>query len=203
MRKCNVMGLAFKLIVDLLVAIAPAAAGPINVQFVGVGGQNQNGYYTYPYFISMNSGPGTAMICDDFYDDISVGDMWQAHMTELSSGDVSKSMFGDLQKYEEAAFLLFHIASNDQDQWGNINWAIWKIFDPDVDVGPGNEDAVNYWLTLAKTTDLSRIDFSGVRILTPDQPGYQEFLYNSPEPGTLLLVGSGLIGLWIQSRHQA
>ena len=202
MRTFKVVGLSLTFVTALLLASVPAAAGPINIQFASVGGQNQNGYYTYPYYLTMNNGPATAAICDDFYDDISVGDTWQAHMTELSSGDVSKTMFGNLQEYEEAAFLLKDINSDNQDQWGNINWAIWKIFDPNIDPGAGNEEGVSYWLTLAQTTDLSKVDFSGIEILTPDQPGYQEFLIDTPESGTLLLVGSGLIGLWMRRRHQ-
>ncbi len=202
MRTFKVGGLILILIVGLQFANTPAAADPINVQFASVGGQNQNGYYTYPYFITMNDGPATAAICDDFYDDMSVGDMWQAHMTELSSGHVNQTMFGDLHEYQEAAYLLMHISGNDEDQWGNINWAIWKIFDPNIDPGPGNRDAVNAWLKLAQTTDLSQVDFSGIEILTPNKPGYQEFLINNPEPGTLLLAGGGLLAIWLSRRHK-
>ena len=85
-------------------------------------------------------------------------------MTQLSSGDVSKTMFGNLHEYQEAAFLLFQINSNNQDQWGNINWAVWEIFDPGINPGSGNEKEVAFWLNMAQTTDLSRVDFSGVEI---------------------------------------
>jgi hypothetical protein len=203
MRIFRVAGLGLIFLVALLLANAPATAGPISVQFAGVGGQHQNGYYTYPYFITMNNGPVIAATCDDFYDNMSGGDMWQAHMTELSSNHVSQTMFGDLHEYQEAAYLLMHINGNDEDQWGNINWAIWKIFDPNIDPGAGNQDAVNSWLKLAQTADLSKVDFSGIEILTPNQPGYQELLINNPEPGTLLLGGSGLLAIWLSRRHQA
>ncbi len=199
----RIIGLSLILVAALLFANAPAVAGPIDVQFASVGGQNQNGYYTYPYFVTMNNGPATAASCDDFYDNMSVGDMWQAHMTELSSAHVKQTMFGDLQEYQEAAYLLMHINGNDEGQWGDINWAIWKVFDPNLDPGAGHRDAVNSWLELAQTADLSNVDFSGVEILTPNQPGYQELLINNPEPGTLLLVGGGLLGIWLNRRHKA
>ncbi len=202
MRTYKFIGLSFILTTVLLLTSLPVAADRIDVQFVGVGGQNQNGFYTYPYYLRLNNGSSTSAICDDFYDNISVGDMWQAHMTELSSGDVSKTMFGNLQLYQEAAYLLEHINSNNPDQWGNINWAIWKIFDPNIDPGAGNEDGVNYWLTQAQTADLSKVDFSGIEILTPNQPGYQEFLIDTPEPSTMVLMGSSLIGLYIWRKRQ-
>ena len=62
-----------------------------------------------------------------------------------------------------------------------------------------------YWYNLAETTDLSNVDFSQVMILTPTHAhcdgGDQEFLYLTPEPGTLMLIGSGLIGLFSQRKR--
>ena len=203
MHAHRIISLVLMLMVGLLLGGVPAIADPVNIQFVGLGGQNQNGVYTYPYYLTINNGPWTPMVCDDFYDRISVGDMWQASIIDLSSHNVSGAMFGDLTKYEEAAYLLLQINDSNTDQWGNINWAIWEIFDPGLDPGSEYKDGVNYWLSLAETTDLSQVDFYGVKIVAPTSPGYQEFMYVTPEPGTLLMVGGGLLALWARRRQRA
>ncbi|MGB7552935.1 MAG: PEP-CTERM sorting domain-containing protein [Candidatus Korobacteraceae bacterium] len=203
MRQHKIIAFSFALIVGLLLAIAPASASTVDVNFVGLGGASQNGVYTYPYYLTVNNGPWTPMMCDDFYDHISVGDSWQANITQLSSGDMSQTRFGDLTKYQEAAYLLLQTRVVDQSQWGNINWAVWDIFDPSADPGAAYQPGVDYWLTKAETVDLSKINFSGVWIVTPTGGYGQEFLYATPEPGTLLLIGSGLLGLWARRRRQA
>ncbi len=202
MRARKIIVLALVLIVGLLLALAPASASTVAVQFVGMGGANQNGIYTYPYYLTVNGGAPTWMMCDDFYDRIGVGDSWQANITPLSSGDMSLTRFGDLTEYEEAAYLLLQTGVTDPSQWGNINWAIWDIFDPSADPGP-YLPGVEYWLNKAETVDLSTINFSDVQILTPVGDGGQEFLFVTPEPSTLLLVGTGILGFWARRKRRA
>lgn len=188
-------------------ATTAAFADQAEVNFAGLGGQSQNGEYTYPYYLTINNGPQIPMICDDFLHSSNVGDTWLANLTNLGGGDMSNTRFGNLTAYQEAGFLLMQINGSDQNEWGNINFAVWKIFDPDVNMGgtPSGSLGPDYWYDLALTTDVSNFDFSGVEIVTPtnaqDQNGDQEFMYLTPEPGTLMLIGSGLIGLFSQRKR--
>ena len=203
---------ALKFLVAVLFVVGAAAAAfadPAEVRFADLGGQSQNGVYTYPYYLTINNGPETAMICDDYLHTSNVGDTWQANLTNLGTGDLSNTRFGNLTAYQEAGFLLMQINGSNQNEWGNINFAVWKIFDPNVDMGgtPSGSLGPDYWYNLALTTDVSNMDFSGVEIVTPtnaqDQNGDQEFMYLTPEPGTLMLIGSGLIGLFSQRKRFA
>ena len=203
---------AVKLLVAVLFVIGASVAAfadSAEVRFAGLGGQNQNGEYTYPYYLTIDNGPSMPMICDDFLHQSNVGDTWLANITNLASGDLSNTRFNNLLSYQEAGFLLMQMNDSNQAEWGNINFAIWKLFDPNVDMGgipPGNLGP-GFWYNLAQTTDLSNIDFSGVQIVTPTDKnsdgGDQEFMYLTPEPGTLLLIGSGLIGLFSQRKRFA
>jgi len=185
----------------VIVATLSAFADPVEMRFAGVGGQNQNGEYTYPYFLTIENGPQFPAICDDFYHESNVGDTWQANLTQLSSGDLSKTRFGILVQYQEAGYLLMQMRDDDQPEWGNINFAVWKIFNPSVDMGSTHPGTLGpqYWYNLAQTADLSKVDFSTVMIATPldaqGASGDQEFLFLTPEPGTLILIGSGVITL--------
>jgi hypothetical protein len=191
----------------IFAASVAAYANSVEAHFAGLGGENQNGEYTYPYFITIDNGPQIPMICDDFYHSSNVGDSWQANITPLAGGHLNNTRFNNLTEYEEAAFLLLQINDANQPEWGNINFAIWKIFNPGVNPGdapPGTLGAA-YWLHLATTTDLSKVNFSNIMILTPShehcETGDQEFLYATPEPGTLMLIGSALLGLFSQRKR--
>ncbi len=179
------------------------------MRFAGLGGENQNGEYTYPYFLTIENGPQIPAICDDFYHQSNVGDTWQANITSLVSGDLSQTRFGILTEYQEAGYLLMQANDGDQPEWGNINFAIWKIFNPSVDMGPTPPGTLGpqYWYNLAQTTDLSKVNFSSVMIVTPldahGDTGVQEFLYLTPEPGTLMLIAGGITGLFTARKRFA
>lgn len=196
--------LTFVLAATVLLATIPAVAGPVTMSFTDVGGQNQNGEYTYPYYLSVNGGRSTPMMCDDFYDRVSFGESWQATVTQLTSGDLSMTKFNNLTEYEEAAYLMMQMNNTDPSQWAYINWAVWNIFDPNADPGSDYKAGVDYWLNQARTADLSKTNFSGVDIITPtDSSGAQEFIFVTPEPGTLLMLGSGVLGLYLRRKHRA
>jgi len=173
------------------------------------GGTNPvaDGVYVGPYAGTWNGSP-VQMVCDDYSHEVFVGETWQAHASTFA--DLSHTRFWDgahaaqsLQKYEMAAWLTAQIFLNPRTAWGDIGFAIWRIFTGSTPT-LGNSD---YWTNLAASQDLSHCDFSNFRILTPDSSGAnsaQEYIVIvAPEPATMLLVVLGLVGLCLMGRKRA
>jgi hypothetical protein len=95
--------------------------------------------------------------------------------------------------YEEAAFLVEQLGSNPLAA-NDISFAIWSIFSPGV---PATGNSA-WWLNYASSQTYTPGEFANFIILTPQdnsQGSAQEYLVNTPEPATFLLLGSGLFAL--------
>jgi hypothetical protein len=171
----------------------PALAGTVNMQFTGVsGGHSYAGAYTYPYDLKVNGGPNQWMMCISYDEHISVGETWKA--TVVSVGSLDPNAY--LLDYE-AAFL-FKMAEADHGAHPEINVAAWWL----LEGAPSLNAPAHSLQLLAQNQIYSKGEYSDVLLYTPiagSQSGTlgtpQAFLGSTPEPGTLALFGSGVIGL--------
>ena len=189
------------------------SASTVPVQFVstasGLGGPAGNGVYYYPYQLVVN-GSTVTVACDDYDNSVYLGEKWNATVSTFS--DLSQTMYynggAGVGKYQQAAWLYSQFQPTPpltNSVNAAINWAIWDIMDTDAPTynagNPTSNTSSVYWLNLAAAQNLSNFNFSDFVIYTPAN-GWpsadgmpQEYIGEVPEPGTMVLLLTGLLGL--------
>lgn len=190
------------LFLGLLFTASAAMADIVNVTFDGVSGNQLGGQFTYQYYLDINGGPWIAVACDDYADRSNPGDNYNAYRTYLSSGNISNTKYpNDFVQYQEAAWLFGQFTPANQAQWGDISWAIWEFFTPGLNEG-SDQPIIDQWMQQASQNYLNAPYWTDLVILTPINAPDQEMIYlGTPEPGTLLLLGSSIVGLWSQRKR--
>jgi hypothetical protein len=210
------------ILVVLMCGSVCAFADPVEFTFIGWNDGNwQNGY---PYYIMPTNGSPTILdvMCDDYFHGGEPGQQWDANITDLGSGNIQLTRFNispgvdslyPLMLYNEAGWLLLETLREPNSQWLNMNSAVWNIFDPNA---PCNMTCEG-WIAAAVSgiKGLPQNYFNDVYIVTPvnqhnpDPNSMQEFMYigeggsgsgnsqqqSTPEPGTLVLMGTGVLGI--------
>jgi hypothetical protein len=208
MKFARLLGL---LVVGMILVPFAYADGPVQMVFQGVNGANDGQYYVSPYYGTMG-GQTVTLFCDDILNEISSGQSWSANVTNLgtavNTNNFSQTRYGSVAgslvlsnpalAYEEAAWLTTQFASNPGDLV-NLQYALWDIMNPGAR-GNGNSDVAN-WLLLA-SEDYGTINLSNFEIVTNVGPltltgQEQEFIVQTPEPGTLVLLICGMLALCV------
>lgn len=188
-----------------------ALADSVTITLTGTSGvTSSQGVTVGPLPITVNGAP-MVIICDDFDHSVRVGQSWQASASTLTN--LSSARFGNqpgaLQNYQMAGWLFDQFAVNPASNYAGIQNAIWGIFSPNA---PVNADTL-YWLNRALSVDFAKYDLSTLVIYTPldrTPSSPQEFIgrrtpiinADTPEPTTLLLMGSGLFGIGTMIRRR-
>lgn len=191
------------LAVVCLCPVSAAAHSIVSMKLVGVGGNNADGVYTYPYYFSINGKAPVSLICDTYDNQVTMGETWKAHESSLLSG---KGLFGSQLLDYKAAGLIFKSMLNGTVSVNAGNFAIWGLFSTNAknsaffqSDGAAALDAA--FLALAAKAPNSA--FKGLVLYTPIAGTQswggtpQEYIGYSaaPEPATLTLFGTGLLSL--------
>ena len=176
---------------------------------------------------SLASDPTVALNCVDFFHDVTIGEVWTADVTNLgaaaASGNptaaLSYTRYDNLQLYEEMAYLttFYSTDGGNATEADAIQTAIWWLAydagatpeplynnNPVIEGNTNTSDTsvlqTGYWLNVAASAPTAAAYYNQFNILSgTGNPGStaQEFIYSTPEPGTLVLLATGLLILGV------
>jgi hypothetical protein len=199
------------------------ASSAETLTFTGASGTTENigseSVYVYPYNFSVNgASTNTQLMCVSFNDEITTGESWTVTAESITQAANGNSTL--LKDYQEDAWLFSQIqGTSSSSQQALLQFAAWDVLDPS---GVQASSDVYYQANSAAIQNLvneasaavgteSASFFSQFTVFVPSEPssyytsanGYPDGLPQTfigdppatPEPGSLALLGTGLLGM--------
>jgi PEP-CTERM motif len=183
-------------------AILSAATVSVSVQSADpiVRVPAENGAPAGPYILNVDGNSVFAMCMDDF---LGADGTWTANVTSLANPDLSNTVLGNnanvfgyefssTQMYSMEAYLFEQLIQPGADRAG-IQLAAWALMNPDTLDNLADSNTVDY--LNAAYDNISTINTAAFEILSDVGGTHQEFMTSTPEPGSLALLGAGLLAV--------
>lgn len=194
----NTLVIVSFVVVGMSLVTGSATAATVMMQFNGNGSYSYN-YPTYPYYFTVNGTPDTLM-CISYNEHITYGETWEANVMTLDEYAVFSGI-----GYQEAGELAWLYLQSDRVEGADplYNAEAWYLLEG-VPV-PEPSPAMS---ALLATMQFNQGQYPGIRVFVPIN-GTQSWVGESvqifigtPEPSSLFLLGTALIGAVGVLRHK-